>query len=53
MGMMLYAHDIVLIVDSVEDLQRYLGVLHSFAQGNALSVKLGKTKFMVFNTTSQ
>ena len=49
MGMMLYAHDIVLIVDSAEDLQRYL----DFAQGNALSVKLDKTKFMVFNSTSQ
>ena len=53
MGMMLYAHDIVLIVDSAEDLQRYLDPLHAFAQGNALSVKLDKTKFMVFNSTSQ
>ena len=50
---LLYAHDIVLIVDSAEDSQRYFGALHSFAQDSELLVDIGKTKLMVFNTTSQ
>ncbi|RYA67266.1 hypothetical protein DD598_28985, partial [Enterobacter cloacae complex sp. 2DZ2F16B1] len=50
---MLYADDIVLISDSPEGMQRHLDALHRFAQESGLSVNLGKTKVMVFNTTPQ
>ena len=51
--LLLYADDIVLISDSPEGMQRHLDALHSFAEDSGLSVNLGKTKVMVFNTTSQ
>lgn len=48
---LLYADDIVLIADSPEDLQRHLDALQSFCRDRDLTVNLGKTKVMVFNTT--
>ena len=51
--LLLYADDIVLISDSPEGMQRHLDALQRFAQDSGLSVNLGKTKVMVFNTTSQ
>ncbi|KAI5080279.1 hypothetical protein GOP47_0005758 [Adiantum capillus-veneris] len=51
--LLLYADDIVLISDSPEGMQRQLDALHRFAQESGLSVNLGKTKVMVFNTTPQ
>ncbi|MCO5551498.1 hypothetical protein L7F22_005002 [Adiantum nelumboides] len=51
--LLLYADDIVLISDSPEGMQRDLDALHSFAEDSGLSVNLGKTKVMVFNTTPQ
>ena len=51
--LLLYADDIVLISDSPEGMQRHLNALHSFAEDSGLSVNLGKTKVMVFNTTPQ
>ncbi|MCO5587382.1 hypothetical protein L7F22_041331 [Adiantum nelumboides] len=51
--LLLYADEIVLISDSPEGMQRHLDALHSFAEDSGLSVNLGKTKVMVFNTTSQ
>ena len=51
--LLLYADDIVLISDSPEGMQRHLDALHSFAGDSGLSVNLGKTKVMVFNTTPQ
>jgi len=51
--LLLYADDIVLISDSPEGLQRHLNALHVFAHDSGLSVNLGKTKVMVFNTTPQ
>ena len=50
--LLLYADDIVLISDSPEGMQRHLDALHTFATDSGLSVNLGKTKVMVFNTTS-
>ena len=51
--LLLYADDIVLISDSPEGMQRHLDALHSFAEDSGLSMNLGKTKVMVFNTTPQ
>ena len=51
--LLLYADDIVLISKSPEGMQRQLDALHNFAQDSGLSVNLGKTKVMVFNTTPQ
>ena len=51
--MLLYADDIVLISESPEGMQRQLDALHTFAKDSGLSVNLGKTKVMVFNTTPQ
>ena len=39
--------------DSPEGMQRHLDAPHIFAHDSGLSVKLGKTKVMVFNTTPQ
>ena len=50
---MLYADDIVLIVDSLEGMQNHLDALHALTHDSGLYVNLGKTKVMVFNTTSQ
>ena len=44
---------IVLMADSTEGMQKHLNALHTFAHDSGLSVNLGKTKVMVFNTTSQ
>ena len=52
-SLLLYADDIVLISDSPEGMQRHLDALHTFASDSGLSVNLGKTKVMVFNTTPQ
>lgn len=41
----------MLISDSPEGMQRHLDALHEFAHDSGLSVNLGKTKVMVFNTT--
>ena len=52
-SLLLYADDIVLISDSPEGMQQHLDALHTFASDSGLSVNLGKTKVMVFNTTPQ
>ena len=49
--LLLYADHIVLISDSPEGMQRHWDTLHTFASDSGLSVNLGKTKVMVFNTT--
>jgi len=51
--LLLYVDDIVLISDSPEGMQHHLDALHRFAHDSGLSVNLGKTKVMVFNTTPQ
>ena len=51
--LLLYAYDIVLISNSPEWMQRHLDTLHTFASDSGLSMNLGKTKVMVFNTTPQ
>ena len=51
--LLLYADDIVLISDSSKEMQCHLDALHTFAHDSGLSVNLGKTKVMVFNTTPQ
>ena len=51
--LLLYADDIVLIAESPDGMQRQLDVLQKFAKESGLSVNLGKTKTMVFNTTPQ
>ena len=48
-----YADDIVLISDSSEGMEHHLDALHRFAHDSGLSIDLGKTKVMVFNTTPQ
>ena len=50
--LLLYA-DVVLISESPEGMQRQLDALHSFVEDSGLSMNLGKTKIMVFNTTPQ
>jgi len=49
--LLLYADDIVLISDSAEGLQRHLDALQDFCLQRDLTVNLGKTKVMVFNTS--
>ena len=49
-SLLLYADDIVLILDSPEGMQRHLDALHTFVCDSGLSVNLGKTKVMVFTT---
>ncbi|MCO5596759.1 hypothetical protein L7F22_050828 [Adiantum nelumboides] len=49
--LLLYADDVVLISDSPEGLQRQLDALQRFCADRDLTVNLGKTKVMVFNTT--
>ena len=49
--LLLYADDVVLIVDSLEGLQRHLDALQAFCEDRDLTVNLGKTKVMVFNAT--
>ncbi|MCO5553894.1 hypothetical protein L7F22_007420 [Adiantum nelumboides] len=49
--LLLYADDVVLISDSPEGLQRQLDALQRFCADSDLTVNLGKTKVMVFNTT--
>ena len=49
---MLYADDIVLISVSLEGLQRHLGALDDFCIQRGLTVNLGKTKIMIFHTSS-
>ncbi|MCO5603414.1 hypothetical protein L7F22_057564 [Adiantum nelumboides] len=51
--LLLYADDIVLIAESPDGMQRQLDVLQKFAEESGLSVNMGKTKIMVFNTTTQ
>ncbi|MCO5606524.1 hypothetical protein L7F22_060712 [Adiantum nelumboides] len=51
--LLLYADDIVLIAESPDGMQRQLDVLQKFAEESGLSVNMGKTKTMVFNTTIQ
>ncbi|MCO5600245.1 hypothetical protein L7F22_054355 [Adiantum nelumboides] len=51
--LLLYADDIVLIAESPDGMQRQLDVLQKFAEESGLSVNMGKTKTMVFNTTTQ
>ena len=51
--LLLYADDIVLISKSPEGMQRQLDALHNFTKDSGLSVNLGKTKIMVFNTAPQ
>ena len=43
----------MLISESPKGMQRQLDALHSFAEDSGLFVNLGKTKVMVFNTTTQ
>ncbi|MCO5573024.1 hypothetical protein L7F22_026788 [Adiantum nelumboides] len=49
--LLLYADDVVLILDSPKALQRKLDALQRFCVDRNLTVNLGKTKVMVFNTT--
>ena len=49
---MLYADDIVLISESPEGLQSHLRALDDFCAQRGLSVNLGKTKVMIFHTSS-
>ena len=51
--LLLYADDIVLIAESPDGMQKQLDALHRFVEDSGLSVNLGKTKVMVFNTTPQ
>ncbi|MCO5572106.1 hypothetical protein L7F22_025857 [Adiantum nelumboides] len=51
--LLLYADDIVPIAESPDGMQRQLDVLQKFAEESGLSVNMGKTKTMVFNTTTQ
>ena len=46
-----YAHDIVLISDSLEELQRHLNAIKLFCMDKGLSINMDKTKVMVFNTS--
>ena len=48
-GIVIEGH--VLISDSPEGMQHHLNGLHRFAEDSGLSINLGKTKVMVFNTT--
>lgn len=50
---LLYADDVVLISSSIEGLQAHLDALHRFCQDRGLTVNLGKTKVMVFNTSDR
>ena len=52
-SLLLYADDIVLIAESPDGMQKQLDALHKFAEDSGLSVSLGKTKVVVFNTTPQ
>lgn len=52
-SLLLYVDNIVLISESPEGMHPHLDVLHTFASDSGLSVNLGKTKVMVFNTTPQ
>ena len=49
---MLYADDIVLISESSEGLQSHLTALDDFCTQRGLTVNLGKTKVMIFHTSS-
>ncbi|MCO5606114.1 hypothetical protein L7F22_060301 [Adiantum nelumboides] len=49
--LLLYADDVVLISDFPEGLQRQLDALQRFCADRDLTLNLGKTKVMVFNTT--
>ena len=49
---MLYAHDIVLVSESQEGLQQHLLSLHDFCTQRGLTVNLGKTKVMIFHTST-
>ena len=51
--LLLYADDIVLISDSPEEMQKHLNILRIFALDSGMSVNLGKTKTMIFNSTPQ
>ena len=51
--LLIYANDIVLMSDSSEEMQRHLEALHRFTHDSGLSINLGRTKVMVFNTTPQ
>ena len=48
---LLYANDIVLLSSSTEGVQQHLDALEEFCLDRDLSVNLGKTKIMVFNTS--
>ncbi|MCO5592395.1 hypothetical protein L7F22_046398 [Adiantum nelumboides] len=49
--LLLYADDVVLISHSPEGLQRQLDALQRFCADRDLTLNLGKTKVMMFNTT--
>ena len=51
--LLLFTDDIVLISDSPEGMQKHLDTLHRFASDSGLSMNLGKTKVIVFNTTPE
>jgi hypothetical protein len=46
---LLYADDLVLLADSVHDLQAMLDVLHEFCCFNAMSVNIKESEEVVFN----
>ncbi|MCO5568452.1 hypothetical protein L7F22_022151 [Adiantum nelumboides] len=50
---LLYADDVVLVVESAEGLQRHLSALDDFCLQRGLSVNLGKTKILIFHTSAQ
>lgn len=51
--LLLYADDIVLIVDSQEGMRQYLDSLYTITQDIGLSINLRKVKAMVFNVMAQ
>ncbi|MCO5612736.1 hypothetical protein L7F22_067005 [Adiantum nelumboides] len=49
---MLYADDIILLVESQENLQLHIQALRSFCTQRGVTVNLGKTKVLIFHTSA-
>ena len=52
-GCLLYADDLVLIPDSKNGLQKQLNILNEYCTEWSLSVKISKTKVIIFNKTGK
>jgi hypothetical protein len=50
---LLWANDLVLLALDAESLQKLLDCLHDYAEKWELSVNIGKTNVMVFNSSSR